>query len=103
MPKSTRDEYSVANLTPKNRKLTAEPRLPKSPSNEKQNLAINNMGSFRKKLAAEELLEKIVSLISDSRRPSTINHCESGWRNGDSWCRERAFGPFCCSLDPVFN
>lgn len=55
------------------------------------------MCSFRKNLVAEELSEKIVSLISDSKITSTVNHCESAWRNGDSWCRERAFGPFCCN------
>ena len=103
VPKGTTNEYLGANFTPKNRKLIAEPRHPKSRSDGKQNLTVHGMGSFRKKLVAVGLSEKFVSLISDSRRKGTINHYESAWRKWDSWCREQACDPFCCSLNTVLK
>ena len=84
VPKGTTNEYSGPNLNLKNRKLIAKPRLPKAPSAGKQHLTVNGMSSFSKKLVAEGLSEKIVSLISDSRRKVTIIHYESTWTEWDS-------------------
>ena len=84
----------------KNRKRIGEPRLPKTRSDGKQNLIVNGMGSFIKKLVAEGLSEKVVSAISDPRRKGMTNHYESAWEKWDDWCLERVCDPFCCSLDP---
>ena len=85
-PTGTTNEYSGPDLTSKKRKLFDEPKLPKTPSDGKQNVTVNGSGSFRKKPFAERLSEKVVSLISDSRRKDTINHYELPWRKWDIWC-----------------
>ena len=74
VPKGTTNEYSEPNNTPKNRILIARSRLPKTLSDGKQIITVNIMDSFRKKLVAEGLSEKAISLISYSRRKDTVNH-----------------------------
>ena len=54
VPKGIIKEYSGPNFTYKNRKDIAEPRLTKTPSDGKQSLKTNGLGSFTKKLIAEE-------------------------------------------------
>ena len=72
--KGTTKNYSGPNFTSKNRKGIAETRLPKTPSDGKQNFEINGMGSFRKKLIAEGHSKKAASRFSDSSRKGSINH-----------------------------
>ena len=55
------------------------------------------------KIVAERLPEKVVSLISDSRRKGTFNQYELVGRKWDIWCREWAYSSICCSLNPVLE
>ena len=74
VPKGITNDYLRPNLSPKNRKLIAESKLSKSCYHGKQNLAVHG---FSKKLFAQGLSEKFVTLILDSRKKDAISHYES--------------------------
>jgi len=48
-------------------------------------------------------LSGLVSLISDSRRKSSISHYNSAWGKFSSWCNKREADPFRCAINLILE
>ena len=75
--KDTLDEQLQSSLNSKGKQSSNRTRFSTTPSGGKKNITASDLGSFREKVLAEGLSEKVVSLISDTGRSGTINHYES--------------------------
>jgi len=81
-------------LIPKRKNLLLNPDQEVHPLIENRTLQLSGLESVRQRLASEGLSEKAISLISDSRRKSSIFHYKSAWEKFSSWCNKREVDPF---------
>ena len=84
-------------------RLTKGSSKPIASSYTKSNNAISSVACLRKRLAEEEISERVSDLIVSSRREGTLSTYSSAWNKWVSWCVEQNVGPVRCNVNWILD
>ena len=98
-----RNVYKKSDFNSKNKEITFKSKQRSSSTSTKPQSTTDGLDSLRERLTAEGISEKTASLITDSRRGSSLSHYESAWRKWSSWCNERDVDPIRCTINFVLD
>ena len=71
--------------------------------NNKQNIKVSGLDSFRQRLLATGVSERASKFISITRRQGSLSNCNSPWSKWASWCGGRKTDPFGRAIGNVLD